>query len=319
MKSGLWTLACLGCLCGCSNVAVWSSPQKEPAPLVTPEATKANDLFWETFHGGHYDQIPVALETLERIYVAHPTDPTITAHIGFLHAWALTERARLDPVPALIVDHAALGRKYFEQAMKLAPDDPRFEGFYGDLLMTEGTLDGDEHEVREGYYAAKESRDRWFEFNAFTLAFVLSAKPAGDPLFVDSVAAQFQTLDICYRTVIDRKNPDIENYLGLEATETDSRRRRACWNSWIAPHNLEGFFLNWGDMLVKQGDVATARIVYADAKKVPQYKTWQFKDVLDKRLAAADANIEAFRVPGPGKEPIMFNARFACMACHLAP
>ena len=45
--------------------------------------------------------------------------------------------------------------------------------------------------------------------------------------------------------------------------ETKEGARRACWNSRIAPHNLEGFFLNMGDMLVKSGDWSGPG--YADA------------------------------------------------------
>jgi len=36
--------------------------------------------------------------------------------------------------------------------------------------------------------------------------------------------------------------------------KTKEGKKRVCWNSWIAPHNFEGFFLNMGDMLVKSGD-----------------------------------------------------------------
>jgi hypothetical protein len=51
-------------------------------------------------------------------------------------------------------------------------------------------------------------------------------------------------------------------------------KKRACWNSWIAPHNFEGFFLNMGDMLVKVGDWRTAQKIYANAKLSPDYANW---------------------------------------------
>jgi hypothetical protein len=42
--------------------------------------------------------------------------------------------------------------------------------------------------------------------------------------------------------------------------------QRAYWNSGIAQHHVEGFFLNMGGMLVKAGDWQVARKIYANAK-----------------------------------------------------
>jgi hypothetical protein len=62
---------------------------------------------------------------------------------------------------------------------------------------------------------------------------------------------QWHTLDKCIEGKIDRANPDYSPYMAKETTEG---KKRACWNSWITPHNLEGFFVNMGDMLVKSGN-----------------------------------------------------------------
>ena len=70
----------------------------------------------------------------------------------------------------------------------------------------------------------------------------------------------------------------------MENTETNLKRKRACWNSWIAPHNVEGFYLNMGDMLVKNGDWEKAVEIYSLAKQVPQYENWTYKGVLEKRI-----------------------------------
>ena len=104
--------------------------------------------------------------------------------------------------------------------------------------------------------------------------------------------------------------------------QTTTGSKRACWNSSIAPHNDEGFFLNMGDMLVKSGDWKTAQIVYANAKLFESYKGWQFKDILEDRIKNAEHNVAEFRreLPKGGAAPNqptnMFQSRFACMACH---
>jgi hypothetical protein len=104
------------------------------------------------------------------------------------------------------------------------------------------------------------------------------------------------------------------------AMETTEGPKRACWNSWIAPHNFEGFFMNMGDMLVKAGEWQTAQIIYADAKLSATYDQWKFRDVLEERIAAAQVNVTVFNESAPGadksRQRMMIATPFACMACH---
>lgn len=88
--------------------------------------------------------------------------------------------------------------------------------------------------------------------------------------------------------------------------------KRACWNSWIAPHNFEGFFLNMGDMLVKSGEWETAQKIYGLAKLSPDYVNWKFAPLLDQRIKDAKSNITPFTA----NKGIMANSKFSCMACH---
>src|SRR5215207_7615049 len=69
-----------------------------PPPRV-PLAVTADSVFWRTLHAGAYDQIPRAMTLLKAAYLQNPHDPRTTAHVGFLHAWAAAERARLASVP----------------------------------------------------------------------------------------------------------------------------------------------------------------------------------------------------------------------------
>ncbi len=98
---------------------------------------------------------------------------------------------------------------------------------------------------------------------------------------------------------VDRRTGDYAKYMALETT---TGPKRACWNSWIAPHNFEGFFLNMGEMLVKQGDPATARPVYANARLSKTYQEWPFKSVLEDRIARAEENVALFRNPQPAEK-----------------
>jgi hypothetical protein len=63
-----------------------------------------------------------------------------------------------------------------------------------------------------------------------------------------------QTLEGCFRS---RSVPSASTFNArLEAKEGPLR---ACWNSWSAPHHVEGYFPKFSDMLARAGDVRNAK------------------------------------------------------------
>jgi hypothetical protein len=302
---------------GCSKLAVWSAPEKTPSPERTPAALRADALFWQSLHGGAYEKIPAALTALKGAYLENPNDAVTAAHIGWMHLWRLAERARLDSAPPDpgITDDAALARKYFEEAVRLNPREPRYLGFYASLLMAEGAIHKDEKLRRRGYYTMRDAIAAWPEFNYFTAGYSFSGQPHDSERYREAVEYQWLSLDVCVDEKVDRTNPDFAKYMRLETQEGP---KRVCWNSWIAPHNFEGFFLNFGDMLVKAGDPATAVKMYGNAKHARDYATWPYKDVLEARIQNAAQNVSVFRGPhpAPGDPAMMGRSRFACTGCH---
>jgi len=116
----------------------------------------------------------------------------------------------------------------------------------------------------------------------------------------------------------DRANPDITKYLGQA---TDRGVKRACWNDPIAPHNAEGFYLWVGDVLVKQGEVAQARIIYNNVKLIKEYPSWPYRSLLDDRLGAdLDAKAALYRDADPANDPPIGgeSAGHPCTYCHAA-
>ena len=302
---------------GCVNrnhIAVLLAPPKTATSLRSHAALQADDLFWHTFHSGAYEEIPRVLEVLTAAYLETPTDAVTAAHIAWFHNWRMAERSRLSAIPATITDHTILARRYFEEAVKLNSSDPRTQGFLAGHAVIEGTLHKDDRLVRRGYVMLLDAIDAWPEFNLFTAGFVMSRLPADSPHFKEGLEWQWRNLDMCIEGRIDRTNPDYAKYLSLETTEGD---KRVCWNSWIAPHNFEGFFLNMGDMLVKSGDWQTAQKIYANAKHSRDYTTWKFAALLETRIAQAQENVAVFNeAQGAPVRPMMINSAFACMGCH---
>jgi len=298
-----------------SDIAVWLAPDKTPTASTSEKAKSANAKFWEAFHGGRYEELPGVIEALTAAYLENPRDAQTAAHIGFSHIWFASERARLEKQSPTITDHILLSRKYFAEAVRLSPDDERFKGFLASMELAEGAVHGDEKLLRRGYFDLLAAIDGWPEFNLFTAGYVLSRLPVTDSKYAEAVDYQWRNLDVCVGERVDRRAAEYAKYMVLETT---TGPKRACWNSWIAPHNFEGFFLNMGDMLVKQGDPETARRVYASAKLSKTYQQWSFKSVLEDRIAQADENVAPFRNPHPAEKTrtMMIFSTFACTGCH---
>jgi tetratricopeptide (TPR) repeat protein len=300
---------------GCDRIAVWAAPEKTPTASRSEAAGRADELFWRTLHRGEYDRIPEALTALKAAYLENPRDAVTASHIGWLHIWRLGERARHEPVRPEITDDAVLARKYFEEAVRMNPKEPRYLGFYASLLMAEGTIHQDEKMVRRGFFTMKDAIAAWPEFNYFTAGYSMSTLPADSPRYREALEYQWLNLDACAGEKVDRTNPDYARYMRLETKEGP---RRVCWNSWIAPHNFEGFFLNFGDMLVKAGQPDLAVTMYRNARHAREYAAWPYKAVLEGRIRDAASNVEAFRraEPGPDSATLMVRSTFACMGCH---
>lgn len=304
-------------LSGCGFVAVHTAAPKMASATRSEQALAADALFWETLHSGNYDDIAQATEAVTAAYLQDPNDAVSAAHVGWLHVWQLAERARLaKPLPT-ITDHAVLARRYFQEAVALDPSDARYLGFLGSAQLAEATVHQDEKLRRQGYYTLRSAIDAWPEFNLFTAGYVMSGQAADSPHFRQALEWQWKNLDECAGTKVDRQNPGYTAYL---AQATTQGRKRVCWNSWIAPHNFEGFFLNMGDMLVKAGDWQTAQKIYANAKLSPAYGSWKFAPVLEARIHNSQANVIAFSQPNaaPGKpgDMVMSQSAFSCVGCH---
>ncbi|KJV06305.1 hypothetical protein [Methylocucumis oryzae] len=314
-KSTLVIIAIITFLPSCAYIAIKSAPSKHDTVTRSRAALKADALFWQIFHAGEYEKISNALESMTAAYLDAPNDSVTAAHLGWLHIWRLAERSRLQEIPSFITDDAVLAHKYFHEAVRLNPLDARFLGFLGSSIVAEGTIHKDEKLVREGYYLLVDSISEWPEFNFFTAGYMMSSQPANSSQFQEGLEWQWRNLDVCVDETVDRNNPDFSKYMRLLTVQGN---KRVCWNSWIAPHNFEGFFLNMGDMLVKSGDWATAQKIYANARLSADYVKWKFRDVLENRIKNARDNVAQFNddSSGPSGVKIMFNSSFNCVACH---
>jgi hypothetical protein len=301
-------------IAGCAQhylAATLARPAIQPR---VPFANTADSLFWRTLHSGQYDSIPQALLAMKAAYLQNPTDARTAAHVAFLHAWRIAERSRLTRVSPAITDDIILARRYFDQSAFYEPEyDARIHGFGAVFRMVEADLHRNPELWEEGLRQGRVAIEKWPEFNWFSIGYALSGKPESSSYFREGLEMQWRTVDACGHTTVDRTNPTPEIALAALRTETDPMRKRACTNTWIAPHNVQGFFLNMGDMVVKSGDWRSAQKVYFLAQAADGYGEWPYQAVLQERIRNAEQNVAEFR---KDNSPIMFRSRFACVACH---
>lgn len=303
-------------LTACAVIAVNTTPKKSAIASQSPLANQAEQAFWETLHQGNYHQIPTVEKLLLAAYLENPHDPKLAAHLGFLETWKIAERHRETGQDPTIVNSIILANKYFADAIELDPHDARFLGFYGVTFLVEGQIFQDQRQQAHGYFILKDAIRKWPQFNYFTAGYPMSSLDSHSKQFQEGLAWEWRNLDVCAKEKVNRQNPNFKKYMSLQTT---TGKERACWNSWIAPYNFEGFFLNMGDMLVKSGDWTTAIKIYQNAKLANNYSYWPYRSVLEERIKDAKLNTILFNDPEKYKNKmIMFNSNFSCMACHRA-
>jgi tetratricopeptide (TPR) repeat protein len=308
-----WVIGALWLLRGPGDGAVAANL---PTPAPTESSQTADARFWSALHGADYAAYPQALAAVEAALAESPEDPLQNAHLGWLHIWHLSEAEGFGASPQEMSADLADAKRYFRRAVELDPAEARYLGFYGSTLVVDAAVRGDADESRRADATLERAVRMWPEFNLFTAGYLHSGDPYDSPQYATALQRMWRNVDVCIGRTVSRKHPDIAPYLSRETTVG---RKRACWNSAIAPHNLEGFFLNFGDMLVKQGDVTVARAMYANARLSTTYSEWAYRDLLEQRIVDAAVNVAAFRDSARSQDGgvrLMGQSDISCMACH---
>lgn len=281
----------------------------------TAAAEGASSAMWSALHAGDYQAIEGVSLALNAAYLQDPHDPTTAAHIGFVQMWRVSESARLGKPDPTLVQSMAVARRFLEESLRLDDSDARYQGFRATTRLVESAMHRDDALRQLGMADMQDAVRAWPQFNLFTLARSLSGAPAGSPMFQQAIDALWQAQDLCINGKLPRDNPDMAPFMKLETTAGPNR---VCWNSWMAPHNFEGFFLEWGDYLVKKGDVEIARKIYANARLAGSYAMWPYRDLLESRIREADMNVARFNASAgaPNHVAIGRASPISCVACH---
>jgi hypothetical protein len=281
----------------------------------TSAGDAAMAAFVDAFEDQRYDELPDLVADLDAAAELEPERADVALHAGLSRLWRLSEWGR-DPTqdPSEIPGIALGTRAALEKTRELAPDDHRVLGWLGPTKIAIGSFLGDAALVDEGFADVDAGVAAHPEFNLFVKALVREGAPRDSADFQDAVEAMWATLDVCVGEPVDRENPDYSGYMDLETTEGPAR---TCWNTGKARHNFEGFFLYFGDMLVKAGDPDLAAAIYENAKLSSTYDTWPSKDVLDARIADAPSRAALYADADPANDPELVGVGSRqCATCH---
>jgi hypothetical protein len=306
---------------GCGSLAVRFAKKKLAGTEPGEYVQAANEYFWQHFHAGDYDSIPIIVDWLNLALAREPNDLRTTAHLGFVHIWALAERQNRHYPDRAIIEQVSLARRYFEEAVTMDDDDPRVLGFLADMTMEEGAHLNNDKEKTEGYFQGLRSIREWPQFNKFTIGFGFARLDTGSANFKEGLKWQYESMTDCACEIKGADGMSDSAKTAIIFESKTPKVKRACADTWIAPHNLEGFFLNMGDMLVKSGQWEKAMQIYALARLAPSYSEWPFRDTLEARILDARQNVAVFNHPvderNLSRQAVMMNTSgYSCMGCH---
>jgi hypothetical protein len=281
----------------------------------TPPEPAEHALFWDAFHAQEYGRIAEVRMALESARAADPANPRTTLLYAHTGLWRIAEWGR-DPSqsPAEIPGIAFATLTAFEEAHAASPDDHRIHGWLGAMRMAAGRATGDTALVASGQALLDEGVELHPQFNLFVRALSLGGAPRGSTEMAGAIDAMWETLDVCAGAEVDRANPDFRPYFG-RATEVGPDR--VCWNDALAPHNFEGFFLYFGDWLLKEGDVDGAVAQYRNATRIEDYAAWPFRADLEARIEGAAARAALHADADPSNDPpLVSDGPTQCAVCH---
>lgn len=181
--------------------------------------------------------------------------------------------------------------------------------------------------ILKGYISSLKAIKKWPTFNRTALSLIESQLDSSSVLFKQGINNQWKVVDECSckklneETVMASPQKVLADFFYEVKNSKDPLIKRACWNSWIAPHNLEGFCLNFGDMLVKEGKLKEAKEIYLAAKLAPSYNDWIYKPLIEERIQNMESNKKIFNQPlkiiyRKNEKQIFINSEISCVACH---
>jgi hypothetical protein len=282
---------------------------------VDPVAAKA--FFWRAFAEQRIDDGALASQRLEAALAVNPGDANLALLVAHSYLWRLSEFGRTtNPDPSQLPALAGAAEGGFARAYAQAPDDGRILGWLGSVMIGNGGATGDEEKLNAGHSLVDQGAAIYPEFNGFVQSLVNASYPVGSPQFDLAVEAMWDNLDICAGFTTERETPNVRD--AVQAV-LEGEADPACANTLRAAHNLEGFFLYFGDILLKANQETAARAMYDATRASPTFDLWPYRETLIQRELDVTARLAAYTNEDPSDDPrLIAQEPFNCSYCHAA-
>jgi hypothetical protein len=312
----------------------------------------AEVLFWDVFSHQQHARIPEVIAALEKATRAEPGNARLVLLLGVTHMWAVAEVGVAHTRDS--AKEAQAGIAALERYHAMAPGDPRVPTWEGPLLAGAGfgmqpriaqLPDGPEKAA-----LAKRSQDLIAQalalldggvvaeprFNLFGRFITTGLLPRNTERFHQAVSDVSAFQEARLGAKLDPERPDITPFLKADSPcdpahpppwpfealseQTTFRRDPKCWNSWKTPFEYEGAWLYMGDILLKGGRAAAARVTYQNGQKLTSYSQWPYAVILEDRLSHLDELAAKFADQDPSNDPeLVIRAPANCLICHASP
>jgi hypothetical protein len=290
------------------------------------ESSAAIERFWKVYHGNQYGQIPQVQQQLQHAIDRDPDNATLYALLGATHFWHIGEYAR-DPNPnqavlqqdfpeAVELFSKALDIDYYGKHLIGYINDDHLSGYLGITTVHLGQQNNmDSDTIEKGDRILDMAAYQFPEFNNFNRWAAHNTDQKDRDTYKKSLDSLWQALDACAAATVDRANPDLKPYLYLQ---TAVGRKKACWSEGtLAPHSFEGFMLNFGNGLVKAGQIEAARVMFANARYAEHYSEWPYRKYLES-VANSDLQARAalYADNDSSNDPPLAVPNRGCSYCH---
>jgi hypothetical protein len=209
---------------------------------------------------------------------------------------------------------------YFNETLMRDPGNASAAAAYGGFLyQTAATMSGPQAQMQRdrGDMLLNQAIQARPAVGLVTRALFRAGAAADDPATTEAIDALWRLLDACNGAPLDRSTPNLAAYIAAGDTARIDPAR--CYASDRAPHNLEAIFVLMGDLLVKKGQLDSARTFYNAAQMVPSSAAWPYRAALTERLTGdLGARSASYRNADPQQWAPVLVAGRGCTICHSA-
>ncbi|HWP65344.1 MAG TPA: hypothetical protein VNO26_05470 [Candidatus Limnocylindria bacterium] len=272
------------------------------------QAAEGEALFWAVLHGDDTSDATqrAALDLLAKASDKNRKDGRSPFLCGMMHLYRygrFLDAAGQPTAAARAAIDAAVDA--FEVAEPRLWDgtrgDSRVPGFIAAAKFTQGFAHGNESLMNEGIADLQEAVEINAFFNVFDLIPVLQALPPGDPRWQQAFE-------------------DVTTYLEDPATiACVGTQPEICGNAGLAPQNIGGALVLFGDVYAKADNLERAAFWYGLAKAIASAPgaPWAFQDLADQRVLDVENRIARYQDGDPANDdPIIGIGEENCAVCH---